>query len=233
MEARASRGGRIALPEPDLRPYEVVAEEKTSWLAPFGKKYVVVTVFLLVVMVLGYAGIVYGGASQITLWLVIKGGYSAGFVFAMTAWAGVIGTAIYLINAFIGDRLERKWTQLIGAVAFAAGYFLMWKEVHNSVAVYIGYSLTLVGVTLWLWSMYVYIPQNYPTRMRALGTGWTDGIGHLGAWGGVLIAGALFSVTAPNSFFIFVTIPCALLPGVLIAIFGKNQRNRALEELAQ
>ena len=109
----------------------------------------------------------------------------------------------------------------------------MYKEVHSSVAVYIGYSLTIVGVTLWLWSMYVYIPQNYPTRMRALGTGWTDGIGHLGAWGGVLIAGALFSVTAPNSFFIFVTIPCALLPGVLIAIFGKNQRNRALEELSQ
>ena len=31
----------------------------------------------------------------------------------------------------------------------------------------------------------------------------------------------------------FITIPCALLPGVLIAIFGKNQRRRALEELAQ
>ena len=41
---------------------------------------------------------------------------------------------------------------------------------------YIGYSLTAVGVTLWLWSMYVYIPQSYPTRMRALGTGWTDGV---------------------------------------------------------
>src|SRR6202020_2777704 len=52
MEARVSKGGRIALPEPNLSPYEVVAEEKTSWLAPFGKKYVVVTVFLLVVMVL-------------------------------------------------------------------------------------------------------------------------------------------------------------------------------------
>ena len=233
MEARVSKGGRIALPEPDLRPYEVVAEEKTSWLAPFGRQYVVVTVFLLVVMVLGYGGIVYGGASQITLWLVIKGGYSAGFIFAMTAWAGVVGTVIYLLNAFIGDRLERRWTQLIGAILFAGGYLLMFKEVHNSVAVYIGYTLTVVGVTLWLWSMYVYIPQCYPTRMRALGTGWTDGIGHLGAWGGVLIAGALFSVTAPTSFFIFVTIPCALLPGVLIAIFGKNQRNRALEELSQ
>jgi len=76
--------------------------------------------------------------------------------------------------------------------------------VHNSAAVYLGYALARVGVALWLWSMYVYIPQCYPTRMRALGTGWTDGVGHLGAWG-----------------------------GVLIAVFGKNQRNRTLEELAR
>ena len=234
MEARVSKGGRVALPEPDLRPYEVVAEEKTSWLAPFGRKYVVVTVFLLVVMVLGYAGIVYGGASQIILFLIVKGGYSAGFVFAMTAWAGVVATAVYLLNAFIGDRLERKWTQLIGAVAVRRR--LLRACTRRCTAAWpctSATSLTIVGVTLWLWSMYVYIPQNYPTRMRALGTGWTDGIGHLGAWGGVLIAGALFSVTAPRSFFLFVTIPCALLPGVLIAIFGKNQRNRALEELSR
>jgi putative MFS transporter len=138
-----------------------------------------------------------------------------------------------VLNAFIGDRLERRWTQLIGAACFAGGYFLMWQEVHSSVAVYIGYSLGNIGVVLWLWSMYVYIPQNYPTRMRALGTGWTDGVGHLGAWGGVLIAGAVFSLASPSGFILFVTIPCALLPGILLGIFGKNQRDRTLEELAQ
>ena len=37
----------------------------------------------------------------------------------------------------------------------------------------------------------------------SLGTGWTDGIGHLGAWGGVLIAGALFTVAAPRSCILF------------------------------
>ena len=58
-------------------------------------------------------------------------------------------------------------------------------------------------------------------------------MGHLGAWGGVLIAGRSSRVTAPRGFILFVTIPCALLPGVLVAIFGKSQRRRALEELAQ
>jgi MFS family permease len=42
----------------------VVAEEKTNWLAPFGRQYVLVTILLLVVMVLGYGGIVYGGGAR-------------------------------------------------------------------------------------------------------------------------------------------------------------------------
>jgi MFS transporter, putative metabolite:H+ symporter len=232
MEARVSKGGRIALREPDLAPYEVVAEEKTAWWAPFAKRYVLVTVFLLVVMVLGYGGIVYGGASQILVFLTVNRGYNAGFIFAMTAWSGVAGTAIYLLNAYFGERLERRWVQLIGAVLFAGAYWGIY-ETHGTTAVYTFYILSQMGLTLWLFSMYVYIPANYPTRMRSLGTGWTDGVGHLGAWGGVLIAGALFTVLNPGPFFVFVTIPCAILPGVLIAVFGKNQRRRALEELAR
>ena len=210
----------------------MVAEEKTSWLAPFGKQYVVATILLLVVMALGYAGIVYGGNSQIVLFLVLNRGYSAGTVFALTAWAGVVASIVYLLNAFFGERFERRWTQLVGALLFAGAYWGMY-DVHNSPAVDTCFIIAIIGGILWLWSMYVYIPNNYPTRMRSLGTGWTDGIGHLGAWGGVLIAGQLFMVAAPRTFFVFITIPCAILPAVLIAIFGKNQRRRALEELAQ
>ncbi len=158
----------------------------------------VVTVFLLVVMCSATAASCTAARARSSLFLTINRGYSAGWIFAMTAWAGVVGTAIYLLNAWVGDRLERRWTQLIGAILYAGAYFGMYKEVHNGAAIYVFYSLSRVGVTLWLWSMYVYIPQNYPTRMRSLGTGWTDGVGHLGAWGGVLIAGALFTVTAPR-----------------------------------
>jgi MFS family permease len=105
--------------------------------------------------------------------------------------------------------------------------------VHNTTWLYVFYMLQEIGLVLWRWSMYMYIPGNYPTRMRSLGTGWTDGIGHLGAWGGVLIAGALFSATSPGSWIVFITIPCSILPGMMVAVFGKRQRNRALEELSR
>jgi MFS family permease len=231
MEARVMKKHPV-LPEPDVSPYQVVAEEKTSWLAPFGKRYAAITILLLVVMALGYAGIVYGGASQAFLFLSLTRGYSAGFVFALTAWSSVVSSIVYLLNAFIGDRFERKWVQLAGAILFAGGWWGVY-EIHNTPGMVTMYLVVGAGTILWLWSMYVYIPANYPTRMRSLGTGWTDGIAHMGAWGGVLIAGQLFFVLSPRNFIVFITIPCALVPGVLLAIFGTNQRRRALEELSR
>ena len=231
MEARVMKRHPV-LPEPDLRPYEVVAEEKTSMFAVFNRQYVVVTVFLLVVMVLGYGGIIYGVGSQRILFLVENRHYSAGFVFAMTAWAGVAASAVYLLNALFGQRIERKYTQLFGAILFAGSWFGLYN-VHSTTGVYALFILSVVGAILWLWSMYVYIPINYPTRMRSLGTGWTDGVGHLGAWGGVLLCGAVFTAAAPLGWIWLITIPGALVPGVLIAVFGKSQRRRTLEELSR
>jgi putative MFS transporter len=81
--------------------------------------------------------------------------------------------------------------------------------------------------------MYAYVPINFPTRMRGLGTGWTDGVGHLGAWGGVLLCGVVFSAAAPLGWILLITIPGALLPGTMIGFFGVRQRRRALEELSR
>ena len=207
---------------------------RPPWWAPFGKNYVVVTVFLLVVMMLGYAGIVYGGASQILLYLDPQGRLQRR-VHLRHDGLGRRGRHRHLPAQRIlrrpagaqmdaAHRRRLLCRRLLGACTSRCT--AAWPCTSST-------ALSYIGLTLWLWSMYVYIPQNYPTRMRSLGTGWTDGVGHLGAWGGVLIAGALFTVTAPRPFFLFVTIPCALLPGILIAIFGKNQRSRALEELSQ
>jgi len=230
MEARVMKRHPV-LPEPDLTPHQVVAEEKTSWFAPFGRQYVAVTVFLLVVMVLGYGG-VYGYAGYRFLFLAESRHYSAGFIFALAAWAAAASAAIYLLNAFFGERVERKYTQLAGAILFAGGWWGAYA-VHNTPALVTFFIVATVGTTLWQFNMWVYIPSNYPTRMRSLGTGWTDGVGHVGAWGGVLLSGVVFTAAAPLGWILLITIPGALLPASMVAIFGKRQRRRTLEELAR
>jgi len=230
MEARVTRRHPV-LPEPDLTPHQVVAEEKTRWFAPFGRQYVVVTVFLLVVMVLGYGGIVYGSVGYRFLFLAESRHYSASFIFALAAWAAA-AAAVYLLNALFGQRIERKYTQLAGAILFVGGWWGVYA-VHTTPALVAFFVVATVGTTLWQFSMWVYIPGNYPTRMRSLGTGWTDGVGHVGAWGGVLLSGVVFTAAAPLGWILLITIPGALLPASMVAIFGKRQRRRTLEELAR
>ena len=231
MEARVMKRHPV-LPEPDLTPHQVVAEDKTRWFAPFGRGYLAVTVFLLVVMVLGYGGIVYGSVGYRFLFLAESRHYSAGFIFALAAWAAAASAAVYLLNALFGQRIERKYTQLAGAIMFAGGWWGVYA-VHTTPALVAFFVVATVGTTLWQFSMWVYIPGNYPTRMRSLGTGWTDGVGHLGAWGGVLLSGVVFTAAAPLGWILLITIPGALLPASMVAIFGKRQRRRTLEELAR
>ena len=46
----------------------------------------------------------------------------------------MVASAVYLLNAFFGDRFERRWTQLVGAILFAGGWWGMY-DVHNTAAV--------------------------------------------------------------------------------------------------
>jgi MFS family permease len=231
LEARVMKRHPV-LPEPDLTPYEVVAEEKTNMFAVFGRQYVVRTVFLLVVFVLLYGGIIYGFGSYSFVYLSEVRGYSAGFIFALTAWGGLVSAGFYALNALFGDRVERRTMVLAGAIVFAGCWYGIYN-VHNTTALVILYVAAASGEVIFLWNMYAYVPINFPTRMRGLGTGWTDGVGHLGAWGGVLLCGVVFSAASPLGWILLITIPGALLPGTMIGFFGVRQRRRALEELSR
>ena len=231
MEARVMKKYPV-LPEPNLSQYEVVAEEKTNMFAVFSKEYWFRTVFMLVVFVLLYGGIVYGNSSYAYVFLSESRGYSASFVFSLTAWGGLIAAGFYALNAYFGDRIERRIMVLVGAIIMAGGWYGVYL-VHNTPAVVILYFAQLTGVVIFLWNMYAYVPLNFPTRMRGLGTGWTDGMGHLGAWGGVLLCGHVFTAGAPLNWILLITIPGALVPGVLVGFFGIRQRRRTVEELSR
>jgi hypothetical protein len=48
-----------------------------------------------------------------------------------------------------------------------------------------------------------------------------------------LLSGVVFTAAAPLGWILLITIPGALLPASMVAIFGKRQRRRTLEELAR
>lgn len=94
-------------------------------------------------------------------------------------------------------------------------------------------TIARIGTFLWLFNMYNYTAVAFPTRIRSVAFAWTDGLGHLGAWAGVTLIGLLYGL-GPNhpGWFLFIILPGALLPGLLIRAFGIKQAGAVLEQVS-
>src|SRR5215469_11555704 len=201
----------------------------------FGRDYRGRTVLLLVCWLLGYSGLIYGTIGFQNLYLA-RVGFPAQSIFIAGLVASVLGGAAGLLFAGrLNERIERRFLILAGAVLASAGLCLVlgtgavWHSVLILTAAGV---LASAGIYLWLFNMYTYTAVAYPTRIRSVGTGWTDGFGHVGSIVSPLIVGALFTATASAGyigFFAYVIVPGALLPGLLLARFGIDQRAAPLE----
>ena len=200
-----------------------------------GREYRGRTVLLLVCWLQGYSGLIYGTIGFQNLYLA-RVGFPAQSIFIAGLIASVLGGAAGpLFAGRLNERFERRFLILAGAVLASAGLCLVlgtgaaW---HSVLILTVAGILASAGIYLWLFNMYTYSAVAYPTRIRSVGTGWTDGFGHVGSIVSPLIVGALFTATASADyigFFAYVIIPGALLPGLLLARFGIDQRAAPLE----
>jgi MFS transporter, putative metabolite:H+ symporter len=107
--------------------------------------------------------------------------------------------------------------------------------VHSTAGIAVISIVTTAFGFLWLFNMYNYTSAAYPTRLRSVGTGWTDGVGHLGTLLGPLLISTLFTSTAAHGYYgwiLWVALLCALLPSLILGRFGMNQRNAVLEQIS-
>ncbi|HEX6538504.1 MAG TPA: hypothetical protein VF155_04930, partial [Candidatus Dormibacteraeota bacterium] len=202
-----------------------------------GSVYRFRTALLVVCWFLGYSGIVYGPIGFASLYLATQG-YPARTIFILGLIAVIGSVGGLLVSARLNERFDRRMVVLAGAVLTSLSLFMVFVAVHwlhNIVVLGIANTFVPAGIYLWLGNMYTYTAVAYPTSIRAIGTGWTDGFGHLGSMASPLIIGPLFAATAGAGYigyFAYVIIPGALLPGLLLARFGVDQRRVPLEAAA-
>lgn len=228
------RSGLRSLPEPDYASYAVTSSTHVPIKELFRGQYGRRTILLLVAWILGYSGMIYGFAGYETLMLRgfgLSSDQAFGVILVSSTFGGGAGLAVC---ALLGEAVERRMIILVSAlltvVMLAALYFI-----HTVLASYILVTLSWGATEVWLFSMYNYTAASYPTRLRATGTGLTDGVGHLGSVFGPIVAGWLFTSTAAfghAGWFAYVMIPGALIPALMIAIWGINQRKAILEHIS-
>ena len=120
----------------------------------------------------------------------------------------------------------------VAALLFAVAWTVIY--IYPSLTVIaVFYAISRVGTGLYLFNLYNYTAVAYPTRIRSIAFAWTDGLGHLGAWGGVTLLGPLYDWGPDHlGWFLWIVGPGALLPALLIRGFGIKQRSAVLEQVS-
>jgi MFS family permease len=232
LEERCRRATGRELPEPDQDEHMVVVAGKSAWMEIFTNPlYRGRTIVVLICWLLGYAGLIYGAGAFTAVYMVDHGA-NAHFVFLTIAIAYAVTFVAFQINSRISEGIERRDVLCTMGFLFAAA----WLGIYLAPNLWVIAALYMVGriaTGLWLFNLYNYTAVAYPTRIRAAAFAWTDGLGHLGAWGGVTLLGPLYA-WGPNhlGWFLWLLIPGSLLPALLIRTLGIKQSGVVLEQVS-
>jgi MFS family permease len=231
-EQRCQATSAEPLPPPNPILDQVISGEGGSWTELFTNPvYRGRTWLLIFVWLLAYAGLIYGVGAFAAVFMVDHGA-SAHFVFLTIAAAYAALFVGFLVNAQLGEHIERREVLFAMGILFAAAWMVAWL-VPNLWIIAACYIVSRIGTGLFLFNLYNYTAVAYPTRIRAKAFAWTDGLGHLGAWAGVTLLGPLYAFGPDHlGWILWIIIPGALLPAALIRFGGIRQAHAVLEQIS-
>jgi putative MFS transporter len=148
-------------------------------------------------------------------------------------FVGLFGS---LSGIFLIDRLGRRPCYMIAFVGAALPLLLLWwlsragpAPVETVVAIA---TIALFFMSIILASIYVYMPEIYPTPIRALGAGTASAWLRLASIVGPAIVGAILAGSGVAMVFLFFAL-VGLAGALVVFLFAIETRGKILEEIAQ
>ena len=232
LEQRCQAATGQPLPAPNPVPDQIISAAGGSWTELFTDPvYRGRTWLLIVVWLLAYAGLIYGVGAFAAVYMVDHGA-TAHFVFLTVAVAYAAQFVAFQINARLGETVERRDVVFAMGMLFAVSWAVAWM-MPNLWVIAGCYVFGRIGTGLFLFNLYNYTAIAYPTRIRSKAFAWTDGLGHLGAWAGVTLLGPMYAFGPDHlGWIIWIIVPGALLPAMLIRFGGIRQSHAVLEQIS-
>jgi putative MFS transporter len=93
-------------------------------------------------------------------------------------------------------------------------------------------SVALFFISILLAAIYVYLPEVYPTRMRALGSGAASAWMRIASIVGPIIVGAILGGAGLSSVFLFFG-ASAFVGAAIVFLFAVETKQKILEEISR
>ena len=164
--------------------------------------------------------------------LLVQKGYSIVQSFEYTLILILAQLPGYVVAAWLVEKWGRKITlaAFMGACAVCTFFF----SSAASEAAIITWGCLLSFFNLGAWGvLYTYTPEQYPTNIRAFGSGWASAIGRMG---GILAPMVVtHMMVAENGFSnVFMMFTAVLvLVALVVAVLGEETKGRTLESISQ
>ena len=138
----------------------------------------------------------------------------------------------YYAAAYLVDVIGRRYT--LGLFLLLSGVCSYFFGNAGDVSALLGWGAAMSFFNLGAWGViYTYTPEQYPTSMRALGSGWAAGFGRIGGMIAPMLVGVMLASAFPMSgiFMMFAAV-FAVISGTVL-LLGRESKQQTLEELEQ
>lgn len=137
----------------------------------------------------------------------------------------------YYCAAWLVDKIGRKYT--LSAFLLFSGIASYFFGHASTAATLMMWGSVMSFFNLGAWGvLYTYTPEQYPTAIRALGSGWAAGFGRFGGMAAPMMVGALLarSFGFASVFYMFALVFAAV--AVIVLSLGVESKQKDLESLS-
>lgn len=193
----------------------------------FGGSYIKRTIVLAIVMSLLLSAF-YGFNSWVPTLLTEHGFTTAqSLVYSSIMSLAAVPGALFVM-LFI-DKIDRRTAALIVYAAVAV-LMLVTGFTNNTVVLVIGGSLVTMLLQSGTPVLYTYMPEIFPTGLRAFGTGIGNGVGRLAVFATSFFIAWVLATLGYAAVFLYLA-GAAFLGGLLLQLFGERTKGRSLEDI--
>lgn len=226
VQSLERRCGVEVIEQLEVKP--VAAKQNISfaqlWSGPFARR----TLMLWLI----WFGIVYSYYGIFT-WLpslLVKEGYTIVQSFEYVLIMILAQLPGYIAAAWLVEKLGRKATLagFIGLCAVSAYFFGQ----ASSVGMIVFWGCLMSFFNLGAWGvLYTYTPEQYPTNIRAFGSGWASAVGRMGGIVAPLVVTQMMVMHNGFSYVFMMFTAVLLAVALVIVVLGEETKGRTLESI--
>ncbi|MCR5439242.1 MAG: MFS transporter [Selenomonas sp.] len=136
----------------------------------------------------------------------------------------------YYAAAWLVDIIGRKYTLSLFLLLSGICSFFFGSAADATWLLAWGAAMSFFNLGAW-GVIYTYTPEQYPTTIRALGSGWAAGFGRIGGMLAPMLVGLMLgSAMGMNTIFMMFASVLIIVSAIVIGL-GKESKQKTLEEL--